>query len=99
MVIDNVSLVYDHVTGGRVSKPTTLAAAVIGQYDEANEELVKELMRDEFESRWVDKGVDMDGLSEVLAKMIHAARQDGWTEELLHQRIIGLLNWHGVVCD
>lgn len=34
MLLDNVPKVYDHVTGGRVSKPNTLASAVQGQADE-----------------------------------------------------------------
>lgn len=34
MVMDNVSVVYDHITGGRVSKPHTLASAVISMYEE-----------------------------------------------------------------
>lgn len=34
MLLGEVPLVYDHVTNGRVSKPNTLASAVIDQHDD-----------------------------------------------------------------
>jgi len=33
-ILNEVSIVYDHVTGGRISKPNTLSGAVIGEFED-----------------------------------------------------------------
>jgi hypothetical protein len=42
MVVGEVAKVYDHITGGRISKCNTLAAAVIGEADEFTERAINE---------------------------------------------------------
>lgn len=42
MVIREVALVYDHITGGRISKCNTVASAVIGEADELTEQAIRE---------------------------------------------------------
>lgn len=42
MLLESVPKVYDHVTGGRVSKPNTIASAVIAEHDEHVERCVAE---------------------------------------------------------
>ena len=49
MVLDNVSEVYCNVTGDRVSKPNTLAGAVIAEADDYETKTHYELMVDELE--------------------------------------------------
>jgi hypothetical protein len=39
MVMEQVSKVYDHVTGGRISKVNTMASAVIGEADSHYEDI------------------------------------------------------------
>lgn len=46
MIAGEVGKVYDHVTGGRVSKPTTLASVVISLADDRLTELVEEEIKD-----------------------------------------------------
>jgi hypothetical protein len=46
-VAKNVSLVYDHVTGGKVSKPNTLAAEVIAMADGHINDLIDEALEEE----------------------------------------------------
>lgn len=47
MVMDNVSKVYMHVTGGRISKPNTSADAVIAEADDRCTEAVEEALNEE----------------------------------------------------
>jgi hypothetical protein len=49
MIMDDVAKVYDHITGGRISKVNTYAYAVIGEADAHYEELCREAMEDEKE--------------------------------------------------
>ncbi len=49
MIVENVSLVYCHVTGGKISKCNTLASSVIPVVDDYQNDLVKEYFTDEFE--------------------------------------------------
>ncbi|MEV8638913.1 hypothetical protein AB0395_45390 [Streptosporangium sp. NPDC051023] len=44
MVLREVGLVYDHITGGRISKPNTLATAVMAVADDRVEEIVAEAL-------------------------------------------------------
>jgi hypothetical protein len=46
-VLSQVSRVYDHITGGRISKPNTLAFEVITQADEHYKELYEEPCEEE----------------------------------------------------
>lgn len=48
LLLHNVPLVYDHVTGGRVSKPNTVASDVIGESDDHFDRLRTEEREDEF---------------------------------------------------
>lgn len=49
-VLDEVPKVYDHVTGGRISKPNTRAEHVIGAHDDRREEDIKQALQDERDS-------------------------------------------------
>lgn len=49
MLLDNVPLVYDHVTRGAVSKPNTIAADVIAMADEAAGEWERIVVQEETE--------------------------------------------------
>lgn len=49
MILDEVPLVYDHVTGGRISKPNTHAKAVIAVSDDYFTELVGEEVKEALE--------------------------------------------------
>ena len=44
-----VSKVYDVITGGMISKPNTMADAVIGVYEDRLRDLIKEAIEDELE--------------------------------------------------
>ena len=46
MIMHNVSLVYQHVTGGRISKPNTLAEAVIAEADDRCTEAIDAVLED-----------------------------------------------------
>jgi hypothetical protein len=46
-ILDNVSKVYDHITGGRISKPNTLAYEVISVADDYYDELKSEDVKEE----------------------------------------------------
>jgi hypothetical protein len=48
--LDETAKVYDHVTGGRISKPNTLAVAVNGEADARVDELIAEALDDEAQS-------------------------------------------------
>jgi len=47
MILENVSLVYCHVTGGRISKGNTLASAVIGEADAIMDSAIGEAVHEE----------------------------------------------------
>jgi hypothetical protein len=47
IILENVCKVYDHITGGRISKPNTFAYAVIGEADEYYARLELENKEDE----------------------------------------------------
>lgn len=47
-MMKEVSEVYDHVTGGRISKPNTLAFEVISEADEHMQFWIDEAARDEY---------------------------------------------------
>lgn len=49
MILAEVPLVYDHVTGGRISKPNTSARAVIAVADDHLTELVEEEVKERLE--------------------------------------------------
>lgn len=46
-LIENVPKVYDHVSGGRISKPNTLAFEVISCFEEHVDRCVEERLADE----------------------------------------------------
>jgi hypothetical protein len=49
MILDNVSTVYDHVTGGMISKPNTCASSVIAVADDHISDLIAQWIEDEKE--------------------------------------------------
>lgn len=51
MLIPNVSKVYDHVTGGKASKPNTDADVIKSLHDDYVNELIEEAVEDALEER------------------------------------------------
>ncbi|MEV4246993.1 hypothetical protein AB0J63_26715 [Streptosporangium canum] len=47
MVMEQVSLVYDEITGGRISKPNTMAGAVLGVANERIEGIVADALAEQ----------------------------------------------------
>ena len=48
-ILENASVVYDHITGGRISKPNTCSSAVISEYEARVQELIQEGIDDALE--------------------------------------------------
>jgi hypothetical protein len=46
MILGEVPKVYDAVTGGRISKPNTVADAVIGEFESYLERQIEDAMRE-----------------------------------------------------
>ena len=46
VLIRNVSEVYDHITGGRISKPFTKVEVVIAEADDLVNQLIRETIKD-----------------------------------------------------
>jgi hypothetical protein len=55
MMIENVSKVYDHVTGGKASKPNTDADVIKSLHDDYVNELVEEALADREEEQSDDE--------------------------------------------
>lgn len=49
VMLDEVPKVYDHVTGGRISKPNTCASAVIAEHDNVMTDIVSDSVKDALE--------------------------------------------------
>ena len=49
VVMTNAAKVYMHVTGGKISKPNTLAFEVIDEADRNREEFLKDFLKDQLE--------------------------------------------------
>jgi hypothetical protein len=67
-LMDEVPLVYDHVSGGRISKPNTMAFEVINQHDQvcADRATVAHDLR-----QWVDGASDFDELKKLVGDYAH----------------------------
>jgi hypothetical protein len=77
--LDNAGKVYDHVTGGLISKPNTSASSVIGAADEHRGECFEDWMDTELEDKAVltavEAGVVMDAL-------------DGYREDQINTEVL-----------
>ena len=51
VIMNNVSTVYMHITGNRISKPNTLANEIIAEHDDLVNELVEERLNELLESQ------------------------------------------------
>lgn len=61
-LLRNVPTVYDHVTGGRISKPHTIASAVIAEHDELVQRLCDEAVTEAVAGRvWDEHAVNGRG--------------------------------------
>ena len=66
MILEQVTQVYSELTGGRISKPNTMAFEVIGQANELVEAAIKEYCAEETEELCEDKQTLLKGVREIL---------------------------------
>ncbi len=95
-MIDNVPKVYDCVTGGRISKPNTLASVVISAADDYVERLIEDAKRESDRSLedWRDRTLDEVGITDWFSygidEEIAAAYLDSLNRHIAAVREAGL---------
>ena len=90
MMLEQVTQVYSELTGGRISKPNTMAFEVIGQANELVEAAIKEYCEEETEELREDKQLLRDGLQQILRLTVQA----GWANlvtKAIHNKAADLL--------